>query len=76
VTGNEGSVWVVEWAAPPGVPLPPTTAHRSEAGARAAIAAVAEEMGVGAVEEDRPGPMRMVWVGEMAAMMRLLELRA
>lgn len=74
VTGG-GFVWVLEWAAAPEVPLPPTTAHRTEAGARARIAAVAAEHGAEAVEEEmRPGPLRVWFVGDGVAMLRVFDL--
>ena len=54
-------VFVLEWGAPPGTaPLPSTTAHRSEAGARDRIAAVSTEWGLdaaAAVETTQPGGM-------------------
>lgn len=69
------TVWVLEWAAPPGIPVPPTTAFRTEDGAMAAIAGEARRVGAGPVEEDRSGQLRTIWVGECVAMMRRLELR-
>lgn len=69
------TVFVLEWAGPVGSTLPATmTAHRSEAGVRAAIAAAAAELGVEPVEDERPGPMRMIWVGDLVAMVRSTEL--
>ena len=69
------TVWALEWAGPIGSTLPATmTAYRSEAGVRAAIAAAAAELGVEPVEDERPGPMRMVMVGELVAMVRSMEL--
>jgi hypothetical protein len=68
------AAWVLEWAGPFDAALPGTTAHRSEAGARAAIAAVARELGFEPIAEDRPGPMRIWHVGELVAMVRELEL--
>ncbi len=62
-------VWIVEWAGPFDSTLPRSTAHRTAAGARAHIAAVASELGVEAVEQDRPGTWIMTLVGELAAMM-------
>ena len=68
-------VFVLEWAGPAGSTLPATmTAYRSEAGVRAAIGAAAAELGVEPVEDARPGPMRMVMVGELIAMVRSMEL--
>jgi hypothetical protein len=61
------TVWALEWAGPAGATLPATmTAYRTEAGVRAAIAAAAAALGVEPVEDERPGPMRMVMVGELA----------
>ncbi len=54
---------VLEWAAPPGTPsIPQTTAHRSEAGVRARIAAAAADLGAEPVEDEKPAPQRMVMV--------------
>jgi hypothetical protein len=69
------TVLALEWAGPAGATLPATmTAFRTEAGVRAAIAAAAAELGVVPVEDARPGPMRMIWVGELVAMVREMEL--
>ncbi len=58
-----GTVTVLEWAAPPGTAsIPQTTAHRSEAGVRARIAAVAADLGAEPVEDEKPAPQRMVMV--------------
>ena len=68
-------VFVLEWAGPVGSTLTATmTAHRSEAGVRAAIAAAAAELGVEPAEDERTGPMRMIWLGELVAMVRSTEL--
>jgi len=66
----------LDWAAPPGIsPIPQTTALSAEAGARARIAAVAAGLGVEPVEDERPGPIWTIWVGEMVAMVRSIDLR-
>ena len=72
-------VWIVEWDAAWEAPIPRTTAHSSEAGARAHIAAVAAELGVEEVEQDRPeAGMVMHRVGNLttAMMWAPLEVQA
>lgn len=68
------TVWILEWAAPPGVPVPAATAHRSEADALNRIAAVAAEHGAEPIEEERPGPLRIWHAGDLVAMVRSMEL--
>ena len=71
--------WLVEWGTPSGVPVPATSLHLSEAGARARIAAVAAERGL-----DDPGPgsvsgagiYETVGVGDVVAIVRRLGLSA
>jgi len=72
-------VWVLEWGAPPGTaPLPSTTAHRGEAGARDRIAAVTAEWGLDAataVETTQPGGMVLGHLeGGLTWMLRTLEV--
>jgi len=63
-------IWIVEWAAAWEAPIPRTTAHSSEAGARAHIAAVAAELCVEVVEQDRPeAGMVMHRVGNLTTAM-------
>jgi hypothetical protein len=73
------TIWVLEWAAPTGTPIPPSSLHRSEEGARARIAAEGARLGVDAdaaqaAEETRPGGMILGWLGKTAWMLRTLSL--
>ena len=71
------SAWYLEWAAATGAPIPLTTLHRTEAGARRRIAQEAERLGAdaaSAVEEERPTGMRMGHLGPAVFMLRELEL--
>ena len=70
-------VWYLEWAAAPGAPIPLTTLHRTEAGARRRIAQEAERLGAdaaAAVEEERPSGMRIGDLGGTVWMLRELLL--
>lgn len=73
------TVHVLEWASPPDAPTatPPTTAHRTEPGARAAIAATAAGLGIAAdelTESTRPSGRIEGQVGPLFFMLRTVPL--
>lgn len=74
------SVHILEWASPPDADTttPPTTAHRTPAGSRAAIAAVAAGRGIDPaelVESARPSGRVEGSVGELFYLLREVPLR-
>lgn len=77
--GMTDTVHVLEWASPPdaATATPPTTAHRTPAGARAAIASVAAGLGISpaeVVETVRPSGRVEGQVGPLFYMLRALPL--
>ncbi|MGB5113514.1 MAG: hypothetical protein WBO08_18610 [Mycobacterium sp.] len=73
------TIWLLEWAAPfdTDTTTPPTAAHRTEPGARAAIAAVAADLGIdpGEITEAvRPSGMMEGSVGALFFMLRTVPL--
>ncbi len=73
------TVHLLEWAAPFDADntIPLTAAHRTEPGARAAIAAVAADLGIDpaeVVETVQPGGMRVGAIGELVYMLRTVPL--